>query len=452
MKKMIGILLALILALAALTPVLAEKKDLTVEELGLTMNGLEYIIDAKGYAFLPPANIESRSPYVAALLVQEILIPKDTLLDYQDAQNAGTEYPDGQAVLEGISALDCYVAGVFVTDGTEDSIRKAVDGLENETLTKLGAVDGYTLYYTLYDYSYIEKNYTELSAKYPDSYPADALADWKAEISAIQQGFEADLKSAVLKAPVDKMAALVGSVISFETTDTEGNAVTSAELFAANQITMINVWGTWCPHCVDEMGELAKIHKRIQEKGCGILGLEYEHYWDDGILQASKEMISENQITYPNAVYPAGNELMQKVCSDGYPTSVFVDSEGKILAAPIAGAYVDKYEKVLDQLLNGETVSVTKDARAVANSEKAFRAIVCDETGPVQGVLVKFCDDTSCTADMTNADGIVSFNLPEGHEYHVNVLTVPAGYEPFLETLTTQTTYCDTYITLKKAQ
>jgi len=449
MKKMIGILLALILAL---TPVLAEKKDLTVEELGLTMNGLEYLIDAKGYAFLPPANIESRSPYVAALLVQEILIPKDTLLDYQDAQNAGTEYPDGQAVLEGISALDCYVAGVFVTDGTEDSIRKAVDGLENETLTKLGAVDGYTLYYTLYDYSYIEKNYTELSARYPDSYPADALADWKAEISAIQQGFEADLKSAVLKAPVDKMAALVGSVISFETTDTEGNAVTSAELFAANQITMINVWGTWCPHCVGEMGELAKIHKRIQEKGCGILGLEYENYWDDNILQASKEMISENQITYPNAVYPAGNELMQKVCSDGYPTSVFVDSEGKILAAPIAGAYVDKYEKVLDQLLNGETVSVTKDAPAVANSEKAFRAIVCDETGPVQGVLVKFCDDTSCTADMTNADGIVSFNLPEGHEYHVNVLTVPAGYEPFLETLTTQTTYCDTHITLKKAQ
>lgn len=452
MKKMIGILLALILALAALTPALAEKEEVTSEELGLTMNGLEYISEAKGYAFLLPASIESRNPYVAMQLVRDVLIPIDTLFEYRNAENSGTEYPDAQAVLEGMSALDCYLAGVFVTDGTEDDIRKTVDGLQNETLTKLGTVDGYTFYYYLLDCSYIEKNYAELSAKYPNNYPADALADWKAEISAIQQGFEADLKNAVLKAPVDKMAALVGSVISFETTDTEGNAVTSAELFAANQITMINVWGTWCPHCVNEMGELAKIHKRIQEKGCGILGLEYEYYWDDNILQASKEMISENQITYPNAVYPAGNELMQKVCSDGFPASVFVDSEGKILAAPIAGAYVDKYEKILDQLLNGETVSVTKDAPAVANSEKAFRAIVCDETGPVQGVLVKFCDDTSCTADMTNADGIVSFNLPEGHEYHVNVLTVPAGYEPFLETLTTQTTYCDTHITLKKAQ
>ena len=37
-----------------------------------------------------------------------------------------------------------------------------------------------------------------------------------------------------------------GSVISFQTTDLDGNAVDSAELFAKNKITMINIWGTYC--------------------------------------------------------------------------------------------------------------------------------------------------------------------------------------------------------------
>ena len=33
---------------------------------------------------------------------------------------------------------------------------------------------------------------------------------------------------------------------------------TSEEIFAANEITMINYWGTWCFFCVKELGELAK--------------------------------------------------------------------------------------------------------------------------------------------------------------------------------------------------
>ncbi len=36
-----------------------------------------------------------------------------------------------------------------------------------------------------------------------------------------------------------------GSGISFQTTDLDGNAVDSAELFAKNKITMINIWGTY---------------------------------------------------------------------------------------------------------------------------------------------------------------------------------------------------------------
>ena len=52
------------------------------------------------------------------------------------------------------------------------------------------------------------------------------------------------LKKADLCAPVDPAAAMVGKTFQFETVDLDGNKVTSDELFANNEVTMINYWGT----------------------------------------------------------------------------------------------------------------------------------------------------------------------------------------------------------------
>jgi 16S rRNA G966 N2-methylase RsmD len=63
------------------------------------------------------------------------------------------------------------------------------------------------------------------------------------------------------------MRSLIGQVIRFEARDLDGNTVTSEALFGSNRVTLVNVWGTWCPYCVQEMAELAEIHTRLQEKG-----------------------------------------------------------------------------------------------------------------------------------------------------------------------------------------
>ena len=43
---------------------------------------------------------------------------------------------------------------------------------------------------------------------------------------------------------MDPAAAMVGKTFQFETVDLDGNKVTSDELFANNEVTMINYWGT----------------------------------------------------------------------------------------------------------------------------------------------------------------------------------------------------------------
>ncbi|MBR1418068.1 MAG: TlpA family protein disulfide reductase [Synergistaceae bacterium] len=138
-------------------------------------------------------------------------------------------------------------------------------------------------------------------------------------------------------------------VIEFEAKDLDGNVISSKELFKANKITMVNLWGLWCPYCVRETGELAELHKKFQAKGCGIIGIEHEPKYDEDTLNSARKFLKDEGVTYPNVLMPDGVTVLESVM--GYPTSFFVDSQGKILGEPIIGAQVDKYEPTLDALL-----------------------------------------------------------------------------------------------------
>ena len=138
-------------------------------------------------------------------------------------------------------------------------------------------------------------------------------------------------------------------VIEFEAKDLDGNVISSKELFKANKITMVNLWGLWCPYCVRETGELAELHKKFQAKGCGIIGIEHEPKYDEDTLNSARKFLKDEGVTYPNVLMPEGVTVFESVM--GYPTSFFVDSQGKILGEPIIGAQVDKYEPTLDALL-----------------------------------------------------------------------------------------------------
>ena len=138
-------------------------------------------------------------------------------------------------------------------------------------------------------------------------------------------------------------------VIEFQAKDLDGNIISSSELFKNNKITMINLWGLWCPYCVRETGELAELHKKFQAKGCGIIGVEAEPKYDEKTLNAARKFLQDEGVTYPNVLMPDDVKNFQEVM--GYPTSFFVDSNGKILGEPIIGAQVNKYEPALDALL-----------------------------------------------------------------------------------------------------
>lgn len=207
---------------------------------------------------------------------------------------------------------------------------------------------------------------------------------------------------------------------------------------------------TWCHNCVGEMEELAEIHTRLQAKGCGVVGVEYEQKPIDTMVDEVHAFLEEKGVNYPNVIAPADNEILNGV--SGFPTTFLVDSEGTILTYPISGAMVEAYESTVDQLLAGEAVDTAAGAGAIRNDNDEYHVIVYDMDGnPVEGAVIQLCDETTCAFQPTDANGVATFSVEVQKVYDVHVLMAPEGYAPDDGVYKTLDTYSDVNIFLEKA-
>ena len=118
----------------------------------------------------------------------------------------------------------------------------------------------------------------------------------------------------------------------FTTTDMEGNTITQ-EIFADYDLTVVNLWATWCGYCIEEMPDLAELKTMLPENVNFITLCEDAHLDMDlanEILQAS----GANFQTLINT-----QEIYDQFLSlvTGFPTTVFLDSEGVLVGRPIVG-------------------------------------------------------------------------------------------------------------------
>ena len=276
---------------------------------------------------------------------------------------------------------------------------------------------------------------------------AAALSD----IQMVQSELLKQIQAAELSEPVNSDKEFIDKNIDFEGVDLDGNVVKSADLFKENKITMVNIWGTWDVNCMNEMAELAEIHKRIQEKGCGIVGVEYERDPIDTVADVARQVLADNGVTYPNVIVPEDDPIFDDIHI--YPFSFFVDSEGKILTDPIKGAAEDGYEPTIEKLLAGEAIEESPKAGVTENNIGEYRIFVYDTEGnPVKDVIVQLCDEISCSFQKTKEDGMAAFRVEAPKVYDVHLGKVPEGYVSNDETCKTLDTYCDVNIFISKAE
>lgn len=75
--------------------------------------------------------------------------------------------------------------------------------------------------------------------------------------------------------------------------------------------------------------------------------------------------------------------------------------------------------------------------------------VVDEDDNPIEGVTVQFCTGDFCKMVVTDDNGEVSFDDPEG-EYEIHILKSPEGYKEDSTLYVTEDHYSDMTITLEK--
>lgn len=148
-----------------------------------------------------------------------------------------------------------------------------------------------------------------------------------------------------------ELQQMSGAFPTFETKDINGNTVTN-DIFAGKKLTVVNIWGTYCGPCINEMPELAAWAAEMPED-VQIIGLvsDLQSYDNTATLNTARMICEKTGVTYPNLV---ANEDFYDLLVDvtGVPTTIFVDGNGNVVGDEIVGAYVSRYKEQVEMLLN----------------------------------------------------------------------------------------------------
>ena len=156
----------------------------------------------------------------------------------------------------------------------------------------------------------------------------------------------ADLKDTPNSA---QASALAKNIPNFKTKSITGETVTN-EIFASKKITMINIWGTFCPPCVGEMPELGEMARSLPADA-QIIGIVCDA--DEYATQQIQKAVNITQKAHADFVNLVLDEQLVKFLDsiEAVPTTIFVNSKGEIVGKMIVGADVDGYKDEIEKLL-----------------------------------------------------------------------------------------------------
>ena len=150
---------------------------------------------------------------------------------------------------------------------------------------------------------------------------------------------------------------------NFKTKDMNGEEVTN-EIFSGYDLTMVNVWTTWCGYCVQEMPDLAEMYLELDDNVNFITVCMDANQSRDAAVQILKDSNAE-------FLTVAGYEdMMETFCSivEYLPSTVYVDRDGNICGSYIQGmASIDVYKSELENRL--EEILAAKEAETGAETE-----------------------------------------------------------------------------------
>lgn len=135
---------------------------------------------------------------------------------------------------------------------------------------------------------------------------------------------------------------LKNTVGEFSTQDVYGNAYTK-DIFKDYDLTLVNVYTTWCTPCVQEMPDLDKLYQQMKDEGVNVIGVVLDVLNEKGEivqenLERAQALVERTGVSYltllPDSTYMNG----RLIGIEGFPETFFVDKDGNIVGDTYSGS------------------------------------------------------------------------------------------------------------------
>lgn len=132
---------------------------------------------------------------------------------------------------------------------------------------------------------------------------------------------------------------------NLQTVDIDGKEF-SGKSFSDYDLTMVNVFATWCSPCVQEIPDLAEIQKEMKDKGVNIVGVVTDTVDQTGenqeALEKAKLIRERSKAEYPFLIPDKSNFNGRLSGIQAFPETFFVDKKGQIVGETYSGSHNKK--------------------------------------------------------------------------------------------------------------
>ena len=150
------------------------------------------------------------------------------------------------------------------------------------------------------------------------------------------------------------------NVGKFETKGVDGKDYTE-KVLSDYDLTLVNVFTTWCSPCVNEIPELEKLYEEMKEKGVGVVGVVLDTVGDDAkqnedTVKKAGVLQEKTKASYPFLV-PDSTMMNGRLNGiSAFPETFFVDKNGNIVGETYSGSHsLDEWKEIVEKELANVT-------------------------------------------------------------------------------------------------
>ena len=131
------------------------------------------------------------------------------------------------------------------------------------------------------------------------------------------------------------------------------------------KVVLVTLGGSWCPNCHDEAMFLASYYRENRERGFEIIALMFERHGEfDKAAAATRRFRDDLGVQYTTLIAgvsdkdDASNRLPTLSGVYGFPTTIFVDKQGKVrkihtgFTGPATGKHYEEYVREFNDYID----------------------------------------------------------------------------------------------------